>query len=530
MNEIHTHKFSSDWTHDESYHWHQSTCDCNEISDKTEHTFSQWQISKQPSESENGSQNRSCTSCSYTQTEAIPKLEHTHKFSPDWTHDDSYHWHQSTCDCNEISDKAEHTFTENICEICKYIKDIPVKFYINDNQNKISNCPQELLTYRHGNDWITNTLNNCTYESTKNCEIINLDEEITYNNTNDYWKYFYHSETYWSFKANTNYLITIEVKSDKNKTLLFQAHARGAETSNFIYKTIGTEWQTIKIETGCWNTDWEGILQIAGDLRGKTYFKNMKMEQIESSRIPTTQSNQINCDINSTIEQVSNGIKYTSNIETSDYNQGIDIAGNFVERNHNYLYKISFNVIADKENVDFFYAVAHTSEKHNVWGYGTASTTRKQFSLYMPTYEDVTWDLIEASLYFSLKTKNSITITDITLEPLTTIPTEQAIFYTCDYVNYDKKFYLGSEHFIIAEIQPKSSTPLEIVMENSVNDKMLWNASCKFSKYNNKSCCDIQIDDTWKPIILNNTDTIKYCKVYLDETWIINIEDYEPTN
>ena len=74
-------------------------------------------------------------------------------------------------------------------------------------------------------------------------------------------------------------LITIEVKSDKNKTLLFQAHARGAETSNFIYKTIGTEWQTIKIETGCWNTDWEGILQIAGDLRGKTYFKNMKMEQ-----------------------------------------------------------------------------------------------------------------------------------------------------------------------------------------------------------------------------------------------------------
>ena len=62
MNEIHTHKFSPDWTHDDSYHWHQSTCDCNKISDKAEHTFSQWQISKQPSESENGSQNRSCTS------------------------------------------------------------------------------------------------------------------------------------------------------------------------------------------------------------------------------------------------------------------------------------------------------------------------------------------------------------------------------------------------------------------------------------------------------------------------------------
>ena len=42
-----------------------------------------------------------------------------HKFSEDWSYDDTYHWHAATCGhTDEMSDKAEHTHIDGICSIC----------------------------------------------------------------------------------------------------------------------------------------------------------------------------------------------------------------------------------------------------------------------------------------------------------------------------------------------------------------------------------------------------------------------------
>ena len=51
---------------------------------------------------------------------------HKHTYSTEWTYDDTYHWHAATCEHhNEVSDKEEHIFTDTVCAVCGYEKDIP---------------------------------------------------------------------------------------------------------------------------------------------------------------------------------------------------------------------------------------------------------------------------------------------------------------------------------------------------------------------------------------------------------------------
>ena len=45
----------------------------------------------------------------------IPAKGHT--FSKNWSHDDTYHWHACQ-NCDEVSDKAEHTRIDGICSVC----------------------------------------------------------------------------------------------------------------------------------------------------------------------------------------------------------------------------------------------------------------------------------------------------------------------------------------------------------------------------------------------------------------------------
>ena len=134
----HEHSFSKDWTSNATDHWHAATCGhTKEVSDKAEHSFGDWIVTKEATEEAEGSKERSCSVCGYTATEAIEKLAHTHKFATDWTKDETNHWHASICGhITEVSGKAEHTFgdwivtkeateeaegsKERSCSVCGY--------------------------------------------------------------------------------------------------------------------------------------------------------------------------------------------------------------------------------------------------------------------------------------------------------------------------------------------------------------------------------------------------------------------------
>ena len=133
----HTHKFATDWTKDETNHWHAATCEhATEVSGKAAHSFGDWTVTKEATEEAEGSRERSCTVCGYKATEAIEKLAHTHKFAEEWTSDSTNHWHAATCGHDVTDSKAAHSFgewtvtkeatkeakgsKERVCTVCNY--------------------------------------------------------------------------------------------------------------------------------------------------------------------------------------------------------------------------------------------------------------------------------------------------------------------------------------------------------------------------------------------------------------------------
>ena len=68
--EPHTHIYSEEWSSDENNHWH--ACECGAKADTAAHTYGEWSVTKEATETETGSKERTCTVCEYVQTEAIP--------------------------------------------------------------------------------------------------------------------------------------------------------------------------------------------------------------------------------------------------------------------------------------------------------------------------------------------------------------------------------------------------------------------------------------------------------------------------
>lgn len=82
--EKHEHTFSKEWTSDAIAHWHAATCEHKtEISGIAAHTFAEWKITKQATETHEGERQRTCSVCKYVEKKTIAKLEHTHTFG-DW--------------------------------------------------------------------------------------------------------------------------------------------------------------------------------------------------------------------------------------------------------------------------------------------------------------------------------------------------------------------------------------------------------------------------------------------------------------
>lgn len=66
----HKHSFATTWSTDSTYHWHDCT-GCDEVSDKSAHTFGQWTTTVEATIVSAGSKERECSVCHYKETETI---------------------------------------------------------------------------------------------------------------------------------------------------------------------------------------------------------------------------------------------------------------------------------------------------------------------------------------------------------------------------------------------------------------------------------------------------------------------------
>lgn len=134
----HEHSFSEEWKYDETYHWHEATCEHKTaVGSKEEHTFGEWTVTVVATEANKDSKERVCSVCLYKQVKAIPRLDHEHDCSEEWKTDAVYHWHVCSI-CNELVEKEEHTFgdweittkptetdqglKERVCSVCGYVE------------------------------------------------------------------------------------------------------------------------------------------------------------------------------------------------------------------------------------------------------------------------------------------------------------------------------------------------------------------------------------------------------------------------
>ena len=134
----HEHSYG-DWQKDETQHWKE--CRCGEKTEVGNHTFGDWTITKEPTTTETGSRERTCSICKYTQEETIPVHEHS-IHDEAWKYDDTEHWQE--CSCGERLNVANHIYgdwkttkeateteegsKERGCTVCKYVQveDIPM--------------------------------------------------------------------------------------------------------------------------------------------------------------------------------------------------------------------------------------------------------------------------------------------------------------------------------------------------------------------------------------------------------------------
>ena len=72
----HDHDYASVWSKDETHHWHECKVeDCEEASDKAEHTASDWIIDQQETYTVEGSKHKECTVCGYVmETDTMAKI------------------------------------------------------------------------------------------------------------------------------------------------------------------------------------------------------------------------------------------------------------------------------------------------------------------------------------------------------------------------------------------------------------------------------------------------------------------------
>ena len=133
---VHTHDVHDEaWKYDETQHWQE--CSCGEKLNVANHTYGDWKVTKEATETEAGSRERGCAVCEYVQVEIIPEIGHEHGIHDEtWKYDKTQHWQE--CSCGERLNVATHTYgdwkvtkeateteegsRERGCAVCEYVQ------------------------------------------------------------------------------------------------------------------------------------------------------------------------------------------------------------------------------------------------------------------------------------------------------------------------------------------------------------------------------------------------------------------------
>ena len=136
----HTHVFAEAWSKDAEYHWHDATCHTDVRADVAKHTFGNWTVKVEPTETTKGLKERECSVCGYVEKAEVDQTLHVHTYASEWSTNETSHWKAATCEhADSFKDFGNHQFGEwvvdnestetvagsrhRICSVCEYRED-----------------------------------------------------------------------------------------------------------------------------------------------------------------------------------------------------------------------------------------------------------------------------------------------------------------------------------------------------------------------------------------------------------------------
>ncbi len=119
------HNYSSEWSSDDTSHWHVCTDEGYEDL-KIDFAYHSWNLTKtvEATFDEDGYYEYTCLVCDRTKKETINKKEHS--YSSSWSADYDYHWRACsdkgyTTDPSLVKDKSKHSFdSDGTCSVCEF--------------------------------------------------------------------------------------------------------------------------------------------------------------------------------------------------------------------------------------------------------------------------------------------------------------------------------------------------------------------------------------------------------------------------
>ena len=175
----HSHTYASQWSHNETSHWYQATC---------EHATLQANLGDHVDEDLDGV----CDICSYEDASC------QHTYSDVWTSDAESHWHAATCNhIGKVAELAAHSDSDNdgACDVCGYMGDHTHTYeeaWTNDNA-------QHWRKATCGHDVVSEMAAHADSDNDGTCDVCGWFEESHTHTFSEDWKtdvtYHWHAAT-----------------------------------------------------------------------------------------------------------------------------------------------------------------------------------------------------------------------------------------------------------------------------------------------------------------------------------------------
>lgn len=369
--------------------------------------------------------------------------------------------------------------------------------------------------------WPTTVIDETNFiSSDSSVTVTKSDTEVLIENpnaetANSEWDYYVTATEEFEMSANQNYKVSVEVKSDSEKDVIFRlADYLRTESHVQVKKTINTEWQTIEFEAGSWQGDWLAQFIVYVGTTDVVYLRNLKVEGVNTNLLPVTEYN------NSVI---SNRTENGFTVEIRDTSEWIKISGQKAELGN--LYKITFDASATETTNLNFVARASQEKFSKSWNHQEISSTPTNFSLYVPhvgTDNSTEYDFMDIG--FSSSAISTITISNFTVEIVGSEEKPDVLFALQGENDYWNQFmgYLGSGQKITIPAGESFEIFAQIGAENFDHD---WSNVVELRYVTGSEILDISTNESGRSVITNNTVIDREFMLWIYHDYQIIVEE-----